>query len=295
MAARFSGIFVATVTPFTASGELDEKAFGELLDFEISAGVDGIYACGTTGEGVSMTVAQRKRVAEIVRSHAGSKVTAMTQVGDEAIENVRELAKHAEDIGMDGVAALTPYYYKPDEASVLDYYRSVSSFSNLPLFIYHIPPMTGLTLPPHTIVKIMQEIPNIKGIKDSSGDFRSLLEILYHAPKGQAVFTGTDEYAAQGFMSGISGCVSGYSSVFPELYVSLYSNFRKGNMKGALEMQQKIAQAKAFLRTPYIQAIKEALKLRGVNGGFVKSPLRKMSETEIKELAAGLRNLGLLK
>jgi 4-hydroxy-tetrahydrodipicolinate synthase len=295
MSKKFEGIFVATVTPFTRKGELDEEAFGKLLDFELSAGVNGIYACGTTGEGVSMTLEQRKRVAEIALEHAGSKVTVMTQVGDEAIENIRELARHAEDIGLDGIASLTPYYYKPDEKAVLEYYREISSFSDLPLFIYHIPPMTGLSLNARTIARIMEEVPNIRGIKDSSGDFRHLLEIRYHAPKGQALFTGSDEYALAAFISGIDGCVSGYSSVFPEFYVSLYNYYRQGKIKEAVEMQKKITTVKSHLRTPYIQPIKEVLKMRGVDGGFVKKPLRTMTAAEIRELRSAIEKLGVLK
>ncbi|MEM3852388.1 MAG: dihydrodipicolinate synthase family protein [Methanomassiliicoccales archaeon] len=291
MAANFEGIFVATVTPFTAKGELDEQALGKLVDFELKAGVNGIYACGTTGEGVSMTTQQRKRVAEICLEHAKGKATVMTQVGDQDIDKVKELARHARDNGLDGIACLTPYYYKPDEKGILDYYREVSSFTDLPLFIYHIPPMTGLTLSSALIARIMEEIPNIRGIKDSSGDFKHLLEIIYLSPKGQAIFSGSDEYALAGFISGMSGCVSGYSSAFPDLYVTLYKHFRDDEIRKAIEVQKKISMIKSKLRSPYIQPIKEALKMRGVNGGYVRKPLRHMSKKEISDLEQSLREL----
>lgn len=294
MAKKFSGIFNAIVTPFTKKGELDEAAMASLADFQIKAGIDGLYACGSTGEGVSMTLAQRKRVAEICVERSGGRITVMTQVGDEAIENVRELAKHAEDIGIDGIAALTPYYYKPDDDAVLGYYSEIGKFTDLPLFIYHIPQFTGLTLSARTIARIMNEVPSVKGIKDSSGDFKHLLEILYYRPKGITVFSGSDEYALAGLISGMEGCVTGYASAFPELYVKLYGMFREGKIEKALELQERITMIKNHLKSPPIQAIKEAVKLRGINGGFVKKPLRFMTASEVRELKRALTSLNAL-
>jgi len=291
MSSKFSGIFVAVVTPFKRNGELDEQAMGNIADFLVRKKVHGLYACGTTGEGVSMTLEQRKRVAEICLEHSSGRVTVMTQIGDESIDSARELAQHAADIGVDGIAALTPYYYKPDEEALLDYYCEIGTFSDLPLFIYHIPPMTGLTLSPHLIEKIRNEVPAIKGIKDSSGDFKNLLEILYFKDREFSVFSGSDEYAYAGLISGMDGCVTGYASAFPENYVALYRAFSEGNKSRALSLQKKITMIKNQLRKPYIQPIKEALKMRGTDAGFVRKPLRPMSAEEIADLRKRLESV----
>ncbi len=291
MAKKFAGIFTAILTPFDRKGGLDEEAMGALVDFQLNSGVNGIYACGSTGEGVSMTLAQRKRVAEICLEHSKGKITVMTQVGDEAMENIRELALHAADIGIDAIAALTPYYYKPDDAAVIDYYREIGSFTEMPLYIYHIPPFTGLSLKARTIARIMEEVPTVSGIKDSSGDFKHLLEILYFKPKGAVVFSGSDEYALAGLISGMDGTVTGYASAFPENYVNLYKLFTQGKIKQAVELQERMTAIKSLLKVPPIQPIKEALKLRGINGGFVKKPLRPMTPQEVKTLKSELRKL----
>lgn len=291
MTKKFAGIFTAILTPFDRKGGLDEKAMGALVDFQLKSGVNGIYACGSTGEGVSMTLAQRKRVAEICLEHSKGKITVMTQVGDEAMENIRELALHAADIGIDAIAALTPYYYKPDNAAVIDYYREIGSFTDLPLYIYHIPPFTGLSLTARTIARIMEEVPTVSGIKDSSGDFKHLLEILYFKPKDAVVFSGSDEYALAGLISGMDGTVTGYANAFPENYVNLYKLFTQGKIKQAVELQERTTAIKSLLKVPPIQPIKEALKLRGINGGFVKKPLRPMTPQEVKTLKSELRKL----
>ncbi len=291
MAKKFSGIFTAIVTPFTRKGELDEESMAAVVDFQVKSGVDGIYACGTTGEGVSMTLEQRKKVAEICVEGGKGKVVVMTQVGDEAIENVSELAKHAADIGVDGIAALTPYYYKPDDGAVLDYYRAIGGFTDLPLFIYHIPPYTGLSLTARTMATIMEEVPTVSGVKDSSGDFKHLLEILYYKPKNIAVFSGSDEYALAGLISGMDGSVTGYANAFPENYIKLLSLFRQGKIDKAVELQERITAIKGHLKSPPIQPIKEAMKMRGISGGFVKKPLRIMTATEVKQLRSQLKGI----
>lgn len=289
MAKKFSGIINAIVTPFTRKGELDEKGMADVADFQVRSGINGLYACGTTGEGVSMTLKQRKRVAEICVDRMNGHGVVIAQVGDESMESIRELAKHAEDIGADAVAALTPYYYKPDTEAVLDYYREIGTFTDLPLFLYHIPPFTGLTLSPSVISRIMHEVPTVKGIKDSSGDFKSLLEIIYLKPKDAVVFSGSDEYALAGLISGMDGSVTGYASAFPENYVELLSLFRQGSMKKAIALQEKITAIKACLKSPAIQPIKEAAKLRGIKAGFVKKPLRPMTAAEIREMKIQLK------
>ncbi len=292
MSANYSGVFVAMVTPFTEKGELDETSLSELLTFLISRKVDGIYAGGTTGEGLLMTVGQRKRLTEICHDRCSGKVTLIVHVGDNSVENVRELASHAEDTGVDAIAAVPGSYYKPDEAAVKHYYSMVSSLTNLPLFIYHIPPMTGVQIKPETVVEMMEEHSGILGIKDSSGDFRNLIQLLNGRPKGKIILCGSDDFFLPGLVLGMDGCISGYSNPFPESYVHLHKLFKSGEMNKALTIQYRISEMRRMLTSPPIQPIKEALKIRGINAGFVKPPLRKMTEKEIQKLKRELRTKG---
>ncbi len=292
MSGSYSGVFVAMVTPFDEKGELDETALASLLDFLISKKVNGIYAGGTTGEGLLMTVNQRKRLTEICHERCNGNVRLIVHVGDNSIENVRELASHARDTGADAIAAVPGSYYKPDEDAVRHYYSLVSSFTDLPLFIYHIPPITGVQIKPETVVEMMEEHSSIMGIKDSSGDFRNLLQLINMKPKDKIIFCGSDDFFLAGLVSGMDGCVSGYSNPFPESYVHLYKLFREGGLAKASVIQSRISEMRSLLTTPPIQPIKEALKLRGINAGFVKPPLRRLTEREIQKLKKNLRTGG---
>jgi 4-hydroxy-tetrahydrodipicolinate synthase len=294
MAEKFSGVFTAMITPFTSSGELDENGLAEVLDYLISRKVDGIYAAGTTGEGVSMSLGQRKRLAEICADRCDGKVPLIVHVGANAIEDVKELSLHAKETGVDAIAAVPGSYYKPDQEAIMKYFSIISSFTDLPMFIYHIPPMTGVHLSPETAIEIMEEHSNVTGIKDSSGDFRNLQQLIYGKPRGRTVFCGTDDYFLPGLITGMDGCVSGYSNAFPESYVHLYKLFRNGEISKAMAIQSRISELRALLTEPRIQPIKEAMKLKGVNAGFVRPPLRHMTEKEIVRLKRELRSQGAI-
>ena len=126
MTGKFSGVFTAMVTPFTLSGELDETGLVEVLDYLISRKIDGIYAAGTTGEGISMPVRQRKRLAEICADRCSGKVPLIVHVGANAIEDVKELSLHARETGVDAIAAVPGSYYKPDQEAIMRYYSTIS-------------------------------------------------------------------------------------------------------------------------------------------------------------------------
>ncbi len=292
MGNNFAGVFVAMVTPFNDKGELNESALTSLLDFLIAKKVNGIYAGGTTGEGLLMTVGQRKRLTEICHDRCAGRAKLIVHAGDNSIENVRELAMHARDTGVDAIAAVPGSYYKPDEEAVRHYYSIVSSFVDLPLFIYHIPPVTGVQIKPETVAQMMEEHSSILGIKDSSGDFRNLLQLISMRPDGRIVFCGSDDFLLPGLVSGMDGCVSGYSNPFPESYVHLYKLFREGELAKALKIQSRISEMRSLLTSPPVQPIKEALKLRGIDAGFVKPPLRRMTEKEMQKLKKSLKARG---
>ena len=294
MTEKFSGVFTAMITPFTLSGELDETGLVDVLDYLISRKIDGIYAAGTTGEGISMSVRQRKRLAEICADRCSGKVPLIVHVGANAIEDVKELSLHAKETGVDAIAAVPGSYYKPDQEAVMKYYSTISSFTDLPMFMYHIPPMTGVHLSPETAIEIMEEHSSIIGIKDSSGDFRNLQQLVYGKPDGRIVFCGTDDYFLPGLITGMDGCVSGYSNAFPESYVHLYKLFQDGEFSKAMTIQSRISGLRALLTDPRIQPIKEAMKLKGVNAGFVRPPLRHMTEKETARLKRELKSQGAI-
>jgi len=295
---RIEGIVTALVTPFNLDGELDENALHRIVEFQIEKGVHGLYPCATFGEGPTMTVEQRKRVAEIVIERSGRRVPVVVQVGASDASTTIELSRHAERVGADAVAVVTPYYYNPDEEALVEYYKQVSENVAIPVFIYNIPYRTTVNITPDIALKIVAAAPRVQGIKDSSRDFMQVLEYIEKLPRDFIILNGADAYILPALIMGVSGAMSGYSNAFPELYVSLYDLFKRGDYEKAREVQFKINLTRRMLRLhaqPFIQPVKEAMKMRGIPAGFVKRPLRPMTEEEIDDLRSKLKKLDLLR
>jgi 4-hydroxy-tetrahydrodipicolinate synthase len=283
--ARFSGVVVATITPFHG-GEVYEEGFYQLTDFLVSKGVDAIFVCGTTGEGMIMNVSERKRAAEVVAER--SKIPVIVHSGTNNLGETIELMRHAKDIGAAAVAAVTPMFYPYTNEGLVSYFLAVARSTDLPFFIYSNPSRTGVRLAPDVIAKIFEQGPsNICGVKESSADMTYLGKIIQSVP-GKLVFNGADTCFLPGLVLGTTGQVSGYSTLTPELYVALYKAWTDGNLKQAQLLQTKISKIKALLETPYIQPIKEGLKMRSIEAGDVKPPLVPMSRVEIEKLKKGL-------
>jgi dihydrodipicolinate synthase/N-acetylneuraminate lyase len=232
-----------------------------------------------------MSTSQRKRVAEVVVSEVRNKVPVIIQVGAVDPQVSLELAKHAEKVGATAIASLTPFYYQPGEKAIIEYFKNLSDATALPILVYNIPRHTGNNVDVHLLMKLIQ-IKHIVGIKDSSRDFSQLLDFLVAVPNGFNVINGTDSFLFSAFCAGVKCGVSATASACPELFVQLYDVYRAGSLNEGKGLQIRIHALRSILDRPPLAPIYEALKMRGVECGTVKSPLRSMTDEEIKEFRA---------
>ena len=280
-----SGVIVAAITPFR-DDQVYEEGLNQLINFLVSKHVNAIFVCGTTGEGMIMNVVQRKKVAEIAVER--SKIPVIVHAGTNNLEDTLELVKHAKDIGASAVASVTPMFYPYTSEGLLSYFLRLAKASDIPFFVYSNPSRTGVKITPETIVRIFKEGPsNLAGVKESSADMSYLGKVIQSIPE-RMVFNGADTCFLPGLVLGTSGQVSGYASLCPELYVELYKAWVDGEIKKAQSLQAKISKVKALLEIPYIQPIKEGLKMRSVDVGDVIPPLVKMKQNEVESLRKGL-------
>ncbi|MCS7120778.1 MAG: 4-hydroxy-tetrahydrodipicolinate synthase [Nitrososphaerota archaeon] len=292
-AQEFRGVFTALVTPFNIKGEVDEEGLREVTRFQIENGVNGLFVCGSTGEGPLMATDQRKFVAERVIDEVSNRITVIVHVGSTNTEEAVKLAKHAEDVGADAVGAITPYYYKPDLEGLYDYYRLISESVEIPVFIYNMPTVTGFNVTPDMVAKICT-LPNVIGIKDSGRNLIQVREIIETVPRKIVVINGSDNLAFPALMIGAYGQISGNANAAPELFVELYRHFRNGDYAKALEFQEKINRLiRVFEGFPPIAPIKAAMELRGIRAGLPKSPLRPLRPEETEALKLRLSKLNL--
>ncbi|HKD32679.1 MAG TPA: dihydrodipicolinate synthase family protein [Gaiellaceae bacterium] len=264
------GALAAAVTPLRDDGAaLDEDAVPPYLDFLAAGGVDGILALGTTGEGILLSAAERRRAAELflegrlpVIVHAGAQTTAETVA----------LAEHAAASGAAGVAVIGPPYYAYDEAALLAHFAAAARAADpVPFYVYELKARSGYAVPVSVVEQLREEVSNLAGLKVSDKPLEAVEPYLI---EGLDVFIGAEELLP---VPGAAGTVSGLASVFPERVVALDN---PGELRAALE------------RFPFQAAAKYVLGRRGVPvREDVRGPLRQLTADEKRELDAWLESL----
>lgn len=284
------GLIVAMMTPFSEQGELQEDNVAELAGWLISKGIHGLFVCGTAGEGLLMSNAERQRVAEIAVATAAGRLPVIVHVGALNTRDSIELAQHARAIGAQGAGIVTPGYFPLDEECLIQHFALIANaVPGFPVYLYNLPSMAKNVITPRVLAESVSRAPNIIGIKDSSRGVDVLLDLAAAVPPGFDIIVGSDGILLQGLQAGAVGGVSALSSVFPEPGVKVYNAFIQGDLETAQAQQVLIGKLRDAVKTgPYLAAYKEALRWRGVPAGFPRRPLRPLSPAELDEV------LGLL-
>jgi 4-hydroxy-tetrahydrodipicolinate synthase len=291
---EIGGLFTALITPFDGKGRVDAECLAELVKFQISKGVDGIYPCGSTGLGPMLSLLERKLVAETVVKAARGKVPVVVQVGCADTGSTVELARHAEKIGADAVASLTPFYYKPGDKAVFKHFEAIRGEVGIPVLAYNIPQFTGNNLLPATVA-LMARDGTIKGIKDSSQNLLQLEDLIGAVPEDFVVMNGTEEYGLFAIMAGADGLVSGGASALPELFKSMVAAERKGDHRAAIVAQKMVLKVKELAKPNPIAAYYAILRERGMNCGAPRPPFLPLEGTNADRTISGLKDLGLIR
>jgi dihydrodipicolinate synthase/N-acetylneuraminate lyase len=261
------GTIAAALTPLRDGGaRLDEEAFGPYAEFLAAGGLDGVLALGTTGEGILLSVAERKRVAELflqgplaVAVHCGAQTTADTV----------ELAGHAAEAGAHAVAVIAPPYFQLDEPALLAHFEAAArACATLPFYVYEFARASGYAVPPTVIERLREQAPNLAGLKVSDSPWDAFRPYLL---EGLDVFVGPEALIAEGLAHGAAGAVSALASVFPELVKAV--DPKLGKTRAELE------------RFPRHAALKRVAARRGVSiREDVRAPLRGLTDEERREL-----------
>lgn len=290
---KVQGLFTALITPFDDRGRVDADRLSDLVRFQLSKGTEGIYPCGTTGLGPMLAPAERKAVAETVVKSVKGRVPVVVQVGCADTLSTIELAKHAEKVGADAVASLTPYYYKPGDRAVARHFEAVSESVSIPLLAYNIPQFTGNSLSAKAVAAMAKD-GSIAGIKDSSRDLLQLIDLMEVVPNEFVVMNGTEEYALFALQSGADGLVSGGASALPEVFKALVAAQRKGDYGAALKAQRLVQKVKDLVKPSPISAYYSILRERGVECGDPRPPFLPLEQPEAGRMMSGLKRLRLV-
>ena len=287
------GVVPPTVTAVDDEGELDEAATAAHARFVVERGASAVFPLGTNGEFATLSAPERRQVVETV---AGAvDVPVIAGVGAPGTRVTVDHARHAQQAGVDGVVVVTPYYYPVDDDAAVEHYQTVAAAVDLPVYVYHIPGLTGTRLSLGAVERIAA-IDGVAGLKDSSKELPWLTQAIDANP-GLTVLAGSDSILFAGLAVGCSGMVSAVANVFPELVVDLYEAYDDGDHERARELQSTVFEVRSALkRGPYMAGVKTALALRETDFdvGGLRAPLRPMSDDDRATLRERLVELGLL-
>ncbi len=288
---RLEGIFVPNVTPFTREGELDEEALRTCVQFWMNSGVSGLMPCGSNGEAPYLSGEERKKVIETVMDEANGEVQVIAGTGSMSTRETIQFTKGAKDLGVDAALVVTPYYFKLSSKEVYEHYKAILEAVDLPIILYSVPKFTGYDLDFTVISQLASEYENVVGVKDSSGNIGRITEIIRLVGEQISVLAGTADVAFPTLMMGGKGAVLAVANVIPKMCNSLYKAFRKGNYDEACKLQRRISYLNEVLvkRHNQLSAIKEALTLLNLPGGYPRRPALPIEGEEKKDIEKVLK------
>lgn len=263
----FQGIIPPVVTLFDETGNIDIALNRSYIDELISRNIDGILLMGSSGEFSSLTTEERKLYVREMLKHINGRVPVMVGVGHTALKEVHELTSYAEEHGANGVLVVNPYYWKVSDEQLYRHFSSVANHTNLQVFIYNIPLLTGQNLSIELIKKLAQDHLNIAGIKETVSDFGHLRQVLAEVKKVRSdfkVFSAFDEHLLPAQMIGAAGSINGSAVFAPEISVDLYQSFHKGDFAKTQEKHQVISKLMDVYNygPTFFTAMKEAVHQR---------------------------------
>jgi dihydrodipicolinate synthase/N-acetylneuraminate lyase len=278
MARVIHGTIAAAVTPFTDGGDaIDTKPVAAYVDLLAAGGGDGLLVLGTTGEGILLAPEERKRVAECFVAAAPEGVAVAVHCGAQTTADTMELARHAAELGADGVAVIGPPYFAFDEEALfLHFARAAAACAPTPFYLYEFAARSGYSVPVAVIERLRDAAPNLRGLKVSDSPWERFAPYLL---EGLDVFVGPEALIFAGLGAGAAGAVSGLAAAFPERVAAVVAD---PSDAGAVELGELRAAVERF---PRHAALKFLLGLRGVPvREDVRRPLRALSDGEREEL-----------
>ena len=282
------GIVPALITPMTASEEVDEDALRELVDRLIDKGVHGLFVLGTNGEFISLNEREKCRIAAIAVEQARGRVPVIAGTGAYATREVIGLTQRMQEVGVDAASVITPYFNGATQPELVAHYTKIAQACTLPLMLYTIPAKTGVQLSIDS-VRRLSELPTIRGIKDSGGDFDRLVQLITLRRDDFAVLTGTDSMILWTLIAGGDGAVAATTNAVPDVVMAIWQQFQAGNIPAARRAQEALRPLRdAFAWATMPVVLKTAANLLGMPSGPARAPALPLDPQTREKLAIAL-------
>ena len=295
MRTNFTGVGTALVTPFTASGDLDEKAVRRLGRRQIDAGIHFLVPCGTTGESPTLTLAEQLRMVEILADEANGRIPILAGAGGYSTREVIHLADEMRKAGASGLLSVTPYYNKPTQEGLYQHYRAIAESTPLPLVIYNVAGRTGCNVETPTLVRLAA-IPNIIGVKEASGNITQMCAVCHAVPGDFLVLSGDDVITLPLMAVGGRGLISVASNEVPSDMVRMVEAAERGDFSAARAIHMRLVPLMManFVETNPIP-VKAAMASMGLLDEVYRLPMCGPRQESRDKIVNVLKSLDLLK
>ena len=289
----YSGAFTALITPFDDGG-VDAQKLRELVDFQISEGIDGLVPCGTTGETPTLSDEEQALVIKTVVDQTSGRVPVLAGAGANSTAKAIKQSAMATECGADALLHVSPYYNKPPQHGLVAHFSAVHDATTLPIVLYNVPARTGGDILPETVSQLAQ-LERIVGIKEATGSIIRAQKVIATCPADFAILSGEDLLAFTLTAAGGHGVISVTSNIAPREFSDLISLTRSGKIDEARTLHYKLQR---LIELMFMQSnpipIKAAMALKGLTKNQVRSPMLPLDPKNVELLAEELRTLNLI-
>ena len=291
---KFQGVFPAFYACYEADGSVSPARTRALARYLLNKGVQGLYVGGSSGECIYQSVEERKMVLEHVMAEVGGKLTIIAHVACNNTADSQELARHAESLGVDAIAAIPPIYFHLPAYGIAEYWNDISAAApNTDFIIYNIPQLAGVSLT-QTLLEMMKKNPKVIGVKNSSMPTQDIELWKEIGGTDFAVMNGPDEQFVSGLAMGATGGIGGTYAVMPELYLKIFELYNAGQVQQAAALQHKVCHIIYTMCSAHgnlYAVMKEMLKQWGLDIGTVRKPLPALIESDLPIVADAMAQI----
>ena len=290
----FKGIATALITPFAASGEVDYEAYGRLIDWQIESGIDALVACGTTGEGPTLTDDEHKEVIRYTVERSAGRVPVIAGTGSNDTAYAIELTRFSSEVGADAMLVVTPYYNKATQNGLYQSFMAIADASTKPIILYNVPSRTGCGIQPATYARLAEH-ENIQAIKEANGNISAIVETASLVGNKLDIYSGNDDQIVPVLSMGGAGCISVLSNLLPKETCEITRRFFAGDVAGAAELQMKyVPLINALFCEVNPIPVKAAMHAMGYCEDILRLPLTCMEQPNREKLLGLMRKEGLI-
>jgi 4-hydroxy-tetrahydrodipicolinate synthase len=289
----FTGAAVALVTPFK-NGKVDFEALEKLIEWQISEGIDAIVSCGTTGEASTLNDEEHIETVRFTIEKAKGRIPIIAGAGSNDTNHAIWMSQQLEQVGVDGLLLVTPYYNKCTQKGLILHYKAIADSVNIPCILYSVPSRTGVNIVPSTVAELCSH-PNIAGIKEASGNISQVVEIAKYVSPDFALYSGNDDMIVPLLSMGGSGAISTVANIIPKDTHDMIDSYLQGHSNKAKEMQINM---KSLIDSMFIEVnpipVKAALNMMNFIEKEYRMPLCAPENKTLYKIANELKNYGVI-